>query len=626
MQMLTEPFPFDALAEAFTPEDRRPAVEWATDFIQIPNSARSCPKFSASATPWLIDPINAVADNSNREIVVLMPTGAGKTTIFDVSVPRAIATDPGSILFTQQTDKEAEDYWDERLEPILRGVDSVRWMIDEVPRNKKSKGTIKFPHLTLYVTSAKISALQRKSVRWVLIDEAWKVKHGFIEEARARTHDRWDRRVVIVSQGGCTFIERDGEIVKTELEEAHDQTDKKEYKMVCPDCGHVQRWKQASMVCEYGGHTSKLDDLAILQSTRYKCEGRCSIEFQDRFDVRRQLSTESIYQVTNPNHKPGHVGFHCPAMALYYIEWGELQLQWIKANRAKHLGDYEPLKIYIQKRLAEFWNEYEIKSGPATETPVSDYVIHEYPVRFPYISSGFPWSEEYQRFLAGDVQEKGGRYFVGGAAAFTKEGKSRVLWSGRLETWEEIRAKQEELGIVGMRVGIDCAHDTPEVDAACRKYGWIELLGSDERTWSHPDPVVRGQMIQLPWSTPKQIRLGLGTKNYGRGGHCYRFYWSNDYFHDLHNQRLSGKGLYYGVPADIEDSATYTHPDDGKPTGFWAQMRANQRIMKTTEAGDRKPKWVRIGNRPDHYRDVRCQLLVLAGIAGCLGSDFTTTP
>ena len=603
----------ESFAASWEPEDHRPACEWGAEFVRPPQSARSS-AFDVTTTPWLREPINLVPDNRFKEIVCLMPTGAGKTTIFDVSIPRAIKTDPGGVLLTLQNDVEADGYWEERLMPILEGIDDLRQMLVSLPRNKRKRGFVAFPHMTLYCSSAKWKALQRKSVRYVFLDEAWMMSHGFIGEARARTHDRWNQRVVIVSQGGTRFVEKNGEIVLGELEEAWSRTDRREFSMVCPECGHVEPWKHAQMLFEnVEVNNGEIDERAIVESARYKCPGPCGTEFPDKIEIRRKLAQDSIYVPTNERALPRHAGFHVHGLALYYVPWGERALRWKRAQIAKRQGDFEPLKIIIQKDFAEFWEEQEHRfSGFTSDAPPSDYVISENHDKHPGIPCGFPWPEEHQRFLAADYQELDGKYFVTVAAAFAKNGASRVIWAGRLNSAEEVRQKQIELGISGRRVGVDCADNTPDINSFCRQYDWLELLGSDRANWPHTEG---RSVFYAPWSKPEKIG---GVKEA-----CWRTSWANSYFHDLHARRLTNAGLSYGVPADIEDMASYVDPQSSKATGFWPQMRANHKIFKEDkETGKKVSKWIRVGKRPDHYRDARCMLLVMAALGGCLGEVF----
>lgn len=614
MRGLTDDYElFAAIGATWRRRSDEDIIAWAERNVIPPGSARGS-RFDASATPWLIEPLRTMVDEGTREQVCIMPTGAGKTTLFDVSTAWELLEDPGSILLTLQNDDEADAYWEERLLPILEAIPEAFALISSLQKSKKKRGQIILPSSTLYCSSLKLRALQRKSVRRVKIDEAWMAAHGFIAEARARMHDRWNRIATIVSQGGNRFVEKAGEIMLSELEEAMLRTDRREYSMVCPECGDVSPWSHSGLLYENAETASGgIDEAAILQSARYKCPGRCGTEFPDKIEVRRQLSTGSIYVPKNEQAIPGHIGYHVHGYGIYYVSWGERALRWKRSQMAKRHGDLEPLKIIIQKDFAEFWEEHEHRfSGFTSDAPESDYVIEENQDRYPGLKAGFPWTIEEQRFLVGDYQELDGRYFVAAAAAFAKSGESRIIHAARINSVEELRDKQTYLGISGRRVGIDCADNTADVNSFCRKYDWLELLGSDRKDWPHTEG---RRVFYLPWSRPERIG---GVKD-----GCWRALWSNPYFHDLHARRLANAGLSYGVPADIEDMAAYIDPGTGKPTGFWPQMRANHKVFKESkDTGKRTSAYIRIGKRPDHYRDARCFLLVMAGIGGCLGEVF----
>jgi hypothetical protein len=89
------------------------------------------------------------------------------------------------------------------------------------------------------------------------------------------------------------------------------------------------------------------------------------------------------------------------------------------------------------------------------------------------------------RFLTADVQQ--GHFWVV-IRAWKVGGDSRLLWEGRLETWENIRYLQERYGIENRFVFIDCGYKPEEVAKQCfaaAKPGdtnrWNMLRGEDAR-------------------------------------------------------------------------------------------------------------------------------------------------
>ena len=79
-----------AFCRAVTPPSDMDVVEWACEYVKLPQSARS-PNFDIDATPWLREPMLWIADDENKEIVVMAPVGSGKTTMLEGILPWIIA-------------------------------------------------------------------------------------------------------------------------------------------------------------------------------------------------------------------------------------------------------------------------------------------------------------------------------------------------------------------------------------------------------------------------------------------------------------------------------------------------------------------------------------------------------
>ncbi len=421
----------------------------------------------------------------------MMPTGAGKTTIFDVLIPRAIVEDPGSILLTQQTEREAQDYWAERIDPTMLNVPSIRRMIEALPRGKVKKGTVVFPHMTFYCVPLNETQTQRKSVRWIFVDEAWMAKHGLLGEIRARGHDRWNMRVVIVTQGGVTHVMNQNQFVPSELQVAWTRTDRRRYSMRCPDCGAIAAWGNRSLLYEDDPDSTleSLDENAILQSARYRCAGTrsngkpsCGVEFPDESEVRRTLSRGSIYVPSNPNPLARHIGFHTTAHALYYIPWGQLALEWKKASLSAKLGDNESRKIYIQKRLAQNWREET--EAPEIILKASEYSLADF-------QAGELWDGEMYRVATIDRQ-RGAKddipHFWMRIRAYQNDGSSRGLFFGRLDSVEKVREKQLAFLVKDKLTFQDAQYDSGAVYDDCAKYGWIAVHGTRYASFEHHKP------------------------------------------------------------------------------------------------------------------------------------------
>jgi hypothetical protein len=103
---------------------------------------------------------------------------------------------------------------------------------------------------------------------------------------------------------------------------------------------------------------------------------------------------------------------------------------YIQACRARKKGDAEPFKKFFQKRMARPINPEEFFSS---KRQVKTDVPYER-----------VWPEEKIRIMTVDVQE---HHFVAVIRAWSADGKSRLLWCGRLMTIQDVLDKQLEFNI-----------------------------------------------------------------------------------------------------------------------------------------------------------------------------------
>jgi len=582
-----------AFAAAWRPQDRRPVCEWGEQYVRPPGSARAT-RLDVSATPWLREPIEFSADNAVKEQVLLMPTGAGKTTLFDVKIPHSISEDPGSILALIQTDPDAKDYAVSRLEPILTGIPHIAAVAASLPRNRRKVGEWIMPHMSLYVRGLNHSNVQRISVRTVLIDEAWTAKHGLIAEARARTHDRWNQRVIIVSQGGDTHIDIAAERIETELYAAWKRTDQREWSIVCPECGDVYPWKWAGLKYEDATDAhNEIDETAISESAHMICMGRCATRFEDKPIIRRQLATDSRYVVTKPNHMRGHIGWHVHALSLYYVPWGTLAIEWKKANIAWERGDRTPRKIFIQKRGAEFWKDPE--EDVKITLSGAGYTFRDY-------EDGQPVDGEAYRFCTIDRQ-RDHRWVV--IRAWRADGSSRLLFAGRINTSEEIKVLCDRMKVKPALTFQDAQWETGAVYDECVKYGWTALHGDKASSYPHID--ARAKRVTQKFYSPIKRASAPG------GGQCLYFFWSNEKIKDILTNLRNGHGASYEIADD-------TSPDWHEQMNSEIKKDQTAKITKAVSS-----RYVRIGGRPNHLWDGEAMQVTAAVAFGVLSAPEAAT-
>jgi len=518
----------EAFCKAVTPPSDMDVVEWACEYVKLPQSARS-PNFDIDATPWLRWPMKQIADDENKEVVVMAPVGSGKTTMLEGLLPWIIAEEPGPTLVVMQTDGDARDWTDTRFHPSIKANTKVYPLLPSgKTRGNLRKGEIIFPHMPLFIGGANLSNLQSKSIRWVYLDEVWLYKPGMVEEARRRTHDRWNSRVVMVSQAGSEGDEFDHAFTDGLI---HD------FCFECEGCKARQsyQWKQV----KFKYHKTEAEEYdweAIGESVYYECANdECKQQYADKAENRRKLAASGEYVSRNNNAKPGRMSATYPAMAVWWIPWRKLVTEWITAQDAQKRMNLAPLRQFIQKRLAQSW--VEPNETVSLKSAVDVYRLKEY-------FNGEKWEFENFRFMCVDVQQD---HFWAIIRAWSIEGKSRLLYCGKIETWEGLRMLRDKMKVPNRCVFVDRGYRPEVVAMECAKAmtqddpnKWNALLGEESN--GYPVKIGKRRVIK-PYSSYHR-----STTSAGMVSKYVKF--SNLLAKDTLTALMRGEGNEWQIPVD----------------------------------------------------------------------------
>jgi len=140
-------------------------------------------------------------------------------------------------------------------------------------------------------------------------------------------------------------------------------------------------------------------------------------------------------------------------MANPRIQLSTLVQEWLLAEDAWKNGDKEPRKQFIMKRLAQFW--VEKPEVPTLDTGSDPYLKSTY-------NNGEKWELEHARFMKIDVQKEG-FWVVIRAWSIGGEPKSRLLWEGKVDTYQTLFDLQARYGLENRDVFIDGRYNPDEV-------------------------------------------------------------------------------------------------------------------------------------------------------------------
>jgi hypothetical protein len=243
----------------------------------------------------------------------------------------------------------------------------------------------------------------------------------------------------------------------------------------CPKCkmGSVFDWNNYQFEKIIDAN-EELDWVAIYETVRLKCP-HCGEQFQDTEYNRRQWAKcKPVWD--GGKFIPGRMTLRASFMTVWRYSWCDMVKEWLIANEDKKSGQLEKLENIICQRFAQFWKKPS--ESPVLSISGEAYSKKEY-------HEGLKWELEHKRFLTVDVQ---GTHFWCVIRAWQVGGESRLLWEGRVETWDNIRYLQERYGVENWNVAVDCGYrpgEAAEEAMRAAKPGdtntWVLLRGEDTR-------------------------------------------------------------------------------------------------------------------------------------------------
>lgn len=529
--------------------------------------------FKSANSPWVREVMEAIVNADIREVSIIAPVQSSKTVSAELCLCYIIANFPGPCLWLSQTDADAKDQAESRLHKLFEECDAVKNLFP-FDRHKKKTQTIFFSNgMTLWVLGAHAkSNLQSRSIRWLIGDETWQWPSGHMQQAQARvTAFGWLGKCIFLSQGG---EENDDTHKKFET------TDMREWQFRCPKCGKFQpfKWSNIEWDKAYSDENNQIDFEKVRRTVRLVCEF-CKRGIADSDANRKLLNSSAKFVAMNPNAAKTKVGFHWNSLAS--MSWGELAEMYLRAKESSKRGDIEDLKNFYQKRLALAWGDLEedfsLDISPSGYRMGDDWELE---AAIGAKNAILPPPHENKnrvrlRFLTVDVQMD---HFFAVVRSWSANASSRLIYCGKLQTWEDIEILQEKFEVFPQLVFIDAGYSTFEVYRNCAKNNWTALMGDGRKDFPHK---VNGKITQRFYSTARHPLISDKK--------CRMHYWSNlgvkDTLARLRSNQNPDNGSTWEIPSDA-------------PEEYLKMLDSEQRVRKGNSW-----EWQQIGKRPNHYWD-----------------------
>jgi phage terminase large subunit GpA-like protein len=575
------------------PPDRTSVWQWAERHIQTIPYSPMPGRFRIENSPQIREPMEAIVDPTIRQVCIIAAVQAAKTMAGEIALCYVIANLPGPALWLSATDEDAKDQSESRLQKLFAECEPVRALFP-ANRHEKRHTTIHFSNsMPLWMLGAHNKTnLQRRSIRWVFADECWAYVPGHMAEAEARvTAFGWLGKCIWMSQGGV-----DGDDIGRKFE----TTDQRFWTFACPECGHRQpfKWENVEWSKDCKDENEQYLFARVRKTACLRCEG-CNTYLPDSDEMRRRLNATGAFVPQNPRAAKENVGFHWNALAT--MSWGQLAEQYLRAKMAARQGDLVPLQNFTQKRLALAWRDQP--DDVDLEIVPSGYKRGELWEQEACIDAHGriqppppPERSVPLRMLCADVQQTCLYAIV---RSWAVDGSSRLIWSERLLTFDDLEALQERFKIHPSLVFVDAGYASSMVYHECAKRKWTAMMGDARETFVHR---VKGKPPVQRFYSPRRtvvLRHDLA---------CSMFFWSNlackDTLARLRRNKEQETGPTWQIPEDID-------------ADYLAQMQSEHRVQEKSG----KWVWKQIGDRANHYWDAEVLAVAAAFMVKLIGAE-----
>ena len=302
------------------------------------------------------------------------------------------------------------------------------------------------------------------------------------------------------------------------------------------------------------------------------------------------MSCGGEYISRSNKHKPGKKAYTFTAMALHWITWGKLVEEFITANFEKELGDDEKYAQFIQKRLGQSYVR-EV-NNVTLELQGEEYTKGDW-----YNDEKI--NEEAHRFMTVDVQQG---HFYAVVRAWRLDKSSRLLYEGRIESWEALRMLQETFGIANRSVLVDrgymkddVANNAQRARSKADNHSWLMSLGEDRD---------EGYLVKSGRTRYRRPFSDFVTAR-TTDGMVYRYInFSNLLCKDMTMALMSGKVAPWETPTDVSKAYFKQVQNEHK-----VQVKANK--WRYEEVKDH------VGN---HFFDCEVMQTLMASMYGILSN------
>jgi phage terminase large subunit GpA-like protein len=556
-------------------------AEWSDRHRILAGKASSEPgAWRTSRTPYLRAPMDCMGPHSATEMVVLLyGAQTGKTEASLCALGYLIDIDPGPILYVSPTVESMKRVSRQRIAPLISETPALRGLVAE-SRSRDESNTVllkEFDGGALVMTGANSAVgLRSMPARVIFCDEL---------DAFPPDVDGEGAPLELALKRQSTFPNRKTWVASTpttkgasRIEQLYESSNQYRFYVPCPHCDTPQalRWSQLKW------------DEGSPETARYACES-CGTLIDERHKTAMLAAGE--WRAEHPERGERIAGFYLNSLysPLGWVSWADLAREFMAASHASKKGDVSLLRVFVNTRLAETFEEGTRPSSThALAERADDYPLANPPAGVLILTAGadvqgdriecytWGWGRDDESWLV-DY-----RSFFGSPS-------ERGVWSDLATYLRQPIARESggELKIIS--AGIDTGgHHTQMAYSFCLQHRrWFALKGSSLTA----QPVI---------GRPSAIEGKAGVRVYPVGTD-------------------TAKGLLYGRLAVEKPGPGYVHVPEAilhEVPDFYEQLTA-ERLVTKYKAGHPVMRWAKQSGARNEAID--CLVYALAAFHGIGG-------
>jgi hypothetical protein len=604
---------FKGIVSVLNVPDTRLPTYWAEDNLYIEHSERRAGLYDRKYAPWLNEAIDCLADPRVFASSLCKPVQSGGTQGLEVHSAWALANQPGPAILTGQSDRDVESIFRDKFMKTLKASPGTRDILGSVHQDALTKDRLDLPGMPWDIQGPSGNKIQSKTKRYLYNDEVWQYKPSILQMLLKRTDAVTGRKIFSVSQAGQQLsVTKTGEEVWDEWGSWWHAGTQEIFSIECPKCkgrfAPETKHMEWDTTPETKDPTTKAYIWKNLKKTvRMKCP-LCGAEHHPGHTIEQRqafvhkLAQSGIYVPTNGNARDGHRSFRYSIWVVWWKDWGDMIEEYLLSREKLKAGVIDDYRLFVQQREARFWTIADDAVPSFKERKLFGYKMAEY-------NQGQTYEDSSERLMAVDMQADCFKVVI---RDLKIGGDSRLIYQGTVRDWGDIAYLCASYRVKPFRTAVDAGNWSQAVYKECAERKWVALIGSGGKSWVHTDKATK-KATNRPYSPARQGRVASAPRKQ-QGGRpakmqaAWFYEWSNLFFKDWLSRLASGQAVTWEYADDVEDEYIQSLDSEVRKVG-----------------PDGKPKWEKVGSRPNHFWDCECMSLVLASIIGGVFVDAPET-